>query len=445
MTFPFTKTTLPTNDPCYVYNPATNTNIPDSVTPTSGNCVLASNFNITALTLMNFYPLPNYTQGPTINGFGNNYITNQKTYENWDNIVVKIDQQLHAHDEGSIKWLYRKETEKNPFAGSVTGLWGSILHNAQTIVGIAETHIFNPSLINDFRSGLTRNVNDEHPLDQGTNWALQLGIPGTTTVPSLEQFPTFKPTGYVSLGDSEQEPVTFTTNNFDTNDSLTWNHTKHTVKFGASMLRIQYYQPTNSEFSGTMTFNGRNTTDYIPPGQTKAIGGNAFAEFLQGTPSSAELREGTVVNHLFERDYAVFFQDDYKILDRLTLNIGLRYEYQSLAREENGQLSSFDPEATNSTGTAGALVIASESSIGGDAGLQAILNKYNVGPLDYGTSAANNAYPYILTAAQAGLPQTLFTQIICALRRVSDGHGVRPSIIPRSFGAAGASSLLAPA
>jgi len=85
----------------------------------------------------------------------------------------------------------------------------------------------------------------------------------------------------------------------------------------------------------------------------------------------------------------------------------LRYEYQSLVREENGQLSSFDPEATNSTGTAGALVIASESSIGGDAGLQAILNKYNVGPLDYGTSAANNAYPYILTAAQAGLPQTL--------------------------------------
>ena len=381
------STPFPATDPCYVYNPATGTNV--SAGYTNGDCVPQANFNPVAVQLMNYIPLPNYTQGSTT-GFGNNFITNQKTYENWDNIVVKVDQQLHAHDEGSVRWLYRKESQKDPFAGSPIGLWGSILHNAQTILGITETHIFNPNLINEFRSGLTRNVNKEHELDAGTNWAGQLGIPGTTSVPSLEQFPSFKPTGYMSLGDSEQEPVTFTTNNFDTNDTLTWNHGKHTAKFGGSMLRIQYYQPTNSEFSGTMTFNGRNS------GPAKNTG-NAFAEFLMGTPSSAGLRVGNVVNHLFERDYAGFLQDDYKILDKLTINLGLRYEYQSLVHEENGQLSSFDPGVMNSTGTPGALVLASENSIGGPAGLANILSTY----------AATAAAPYITTAAAAGLPETL--------------------------------------
>lgn len=373
--------------PCYQYDPVSKTNVASGYS--DSDCIPASYFNSISVNLLNYVPLPNYTQNsPT--GFGNNYITNQKTYENWDNIVVKLDQQLHAHDEASVRWLYRKESQMNPFAGAPIGLWGSILHNAQTIIGVTETHIFNSSLINEFRDGLTRNVNNEHELDAGTDWAATLGIPGTTTVPSLEQFPTFKPTGYTSLGDSEQEPVTFTTNNFDTNDTLTWNHGKHTAKFGGSMLRIQYYQPTNSEFSGTWTFNGRNT------GPAKNTG-NAWAEFMLGAPSSAGLEQGIVVNHLFERDYAGFVQDDYKILDKLTLNLGLRYEYQSLVHEENGQLSSFDPQVMNSTGTPGALVLASDASIGGDAGLANVL-------ATYGESAAA---PYITTASAAGLPQTL--------------------------------------
>jgi hypothetical protein len=207
-------TPFPTTDPCYVYNPATHTNDPDLSTPANGDCIPSSDFNQAAVAMLNYYPLPNYTQNAP-NGFGNNYITNQKTYDNWDNIVVKLDQQLHAHDEASLRWLYRKQSSMDPFSGSETGLWGSIDHKAETILGFTETHIFTPNLINEFRYGLTREARNEHPLDQGTNWATTLGVTGTTTVPSLEQFPTLKPTGYVTLGDSEQEPVTYTTNNFD--------------------------------------------------------------------------------------------------------------------------------------------------------------------------------------------------------------------------------------
>jgi Carboxypeptidase regulatory-like domain/TonB-dependent Receptor Plug Domain/TonB dependent receptor len=349
--------------------------------------------------LFNFLPLPNYTQN-SASGFGNNYITNQKSYDNWDNVVVKLDQQLRSHDEASVRWLYKKDTSKDPFSGSELGLWGSIQHKAETILGVTETHIFNPNLINEFRSGLTRNVSNEHPLDAGTNWAAVLGIPGATNDLSMAQFPTLNISGYMTLGDSSQQPVVYTTNNFDTNDTLTWNHGKHTAKFGASVLSIQYYQPTNSAFSGTISFNGRNSA----PAAGKN-GGNALAEFLRGTPSSSSLRAGTVVNHIIDKDFAGFAQDDYKILDRLTLNVGLRYELQMMPTEKNGQFSSFNPNLMNSTGSPGVLVLASEDTIGGDAGLQGILNKYGVGPLS--PKQSGNIYPYITTAAAAGLPQTL--------------------------------------
>ena len=121
---------FPSTDQCFAYNPTTHTNV--STGYTNGNCIPSSAFNPATLALLNYIPLPNYSQNSP-SGFGNNFITNQKTYVNWDNIVVKLDQQLHAHDEASVRWLYRKETKMDPFSGSETGLWGSIQHNAQTI------------------------------------------------------------------------------------------------------------------------------------------------------------------------------------------------------------------------------------------------------------------------------------------------------------------------
>ena len=250
--------------PLPIYNPNTgslllaNPNAKSSYYPNGYPSLLpASAFDPVAVKLMNqFYPLP--TTGVTLPS-GNNYIINEKAYSYWDNAVVKIDQQLAAHDEASIKYLFRHEHTTKPFAGSDTGQWGAILHNLQTIVAFNETHIFTPNLINDFRSGLTRNVNNEQPFDMGIDWGALLGLNGGTTNPALEDFPNFNVSGYETLGDSTQEPITYTSNNYDTNDSLTWSHGKHTLKFGGDMLKVQYFQPTNSEFSGDIGFSGRAT------------------------------------------------------------------------------------------------------------------------------------------------------------------------------------------
>jgi hypothetical protein len=289
--------------------------------------------NPVALSLLNFYPLPNLT------GLGNNnYRAYAKNLNDWDNITVKGDQHLTAKDEFSARVLWRQQTSTDPFSGSDTALFGSTTKKDEILAGISETRIFTPTLINEFRLGITRMHNNETSLDAGTNWARMMGMcPSSdpkrcpTNDPAYAQFPLFKPTGYMTLGDSTQNPIRYTTNNYNLNDIATWNKGKHTFKFGGDILRVQYFQPTNSNFSGTLAFSGKTAQ-------------NSIAEFLVGIPSSISITEGSPVNHIYDTYYAAFVQDDFKALPSLTLNLGVRYELDTLPYEKAGQWSSYDPD-----------------------------------------------------------------------------------------------------
>jgi hypothetical protein len=365
--------------PYPLFNPATGAML-------SNDKLLTSDFDPTALELINqFYPLP--TTQFDLPG-ANNYIVNMKQYNYWDNMLGKIDQQIASHDEANIKFLFRQQKENNPFASSDLGLWPSLTHNKQYIAAFNETHIFTPALINDFRIGLTRQKNDEHAEDAGINWAALLGIPGTTTDPTLEQFPYFNVNGYATLGDSIQEPVTYTTNNWDTNDTVTWSKGKHTIKFGFDMLRVQYIQPTNSEFSGDIAYSGKTVLTSGSKKLESATAENGLLEFLAGAPTTAGLRVGTVSNHLHDTSYSGFAQDDYKILPGLTLNLGARYELETLPYEENNQLSNFVPSA-------GKVLIAAAETPALDSMITALSSKGVPGTSLVGYSS------------QSGLPRTL--------------------------------------
>jgi hypothetical protein len=178
--------------------------------------------------------------------------------------------------------------------------------------------------------GLTRTINNEVSSHAGTNWAAQYGIPGTTTDLSLAAFPKFSITGFETFGDSTSNPIRYTVNNFNWNDVVTWNKGKHSLKIGGDVLRVQYYQPTNSNFNGTFTFNGKVTND-------------GFADFLLGSMSSTSRKIGTVTNHIYSSALGFFVQDDYKITPNLTLNLGLRYEIQKMPYEKYGQMSNYVP------------------------------------------------------------------------------------------------------
>jgi outer membrane receptor protein involved in Fe transport len=289
----------------------------------AGNRIPASRFNSSAQQLLPYYPQPNLT-GP------NNYLANANSTDSWDSFLFKVDQKVTAKDNAAVRVLQRWQASGNPFSGSTLGNFGATTDNAQSLYGVSETRVFTPTLINEFRMGLTRTANVEQSDHAGTNWAAKYGILGTTGDPKLAGFPKFSVTGYETFGDSTTNPIRYVVNNFNWNDVLTWNKGRHSLRAGGDVLRVQYYQPTNSNFNGTLTFNGKYS-------------GNGFADFLLGYPSSSSRKIGTVTNHIYSTNFGAFLQDDYKIHPRLTLNLGVRYEVQRMPYEKYGQMSNYVP------------------------------------------------------------------------------------------------------
>jgi hypothetical protein len=288
-----------------------------------GNIIPASRMSAIAQQLTQNYPLPNLT-GP------NNYLANFSTPDNWDSFVFKVDQKLTDKDNLAVRVLNRRENAGNPFAGSPLGTFSANTKSSQALYGISETRIFTPQWINEFRAGLTRTVSNEVSSHAGTNYAAKFGIPGTTNDPSLEGFPKVTITGFETFGDNASDPIRYVVNDYNVNDTVTWNKGRHSIRIGADILRVQYFQPTNSNFNGTFAFNGKTTND-------------GFSDFLLGYASSTSRKIGTVTNHLYETAFGAFIQDDYKILPNLTLNLGVRYEIQGAPYEEYGQMTNYVP------------------------------------------------------------------------------------------------------
>ncbi|MBV9612319.1 MAG: carboxypeptidase regulatory-like domain-containing protein, partial [Acidobacteriaceae bacterium] len=149
------------------------------------NIIPASRVDPIAQALLNYYPAPNYASG------GNNFIANFSSPDSWDSFVFKVDQKVGQKDNLSVRTLTRWQDSGNPFAGSPLGIFGATTKSLQSLYGIAETHMFCPTLLSEFHGGLTRTISHELANDAGTNWAAKLGIPGTTSDPTLAGFPKF--------------------------------------------------------------------------------------------------------------------------------------------------------------------------------------------------------------------------------------------------------------
>jgi hypothetical protein len=286
-----------------------------------------------ALKLLSYFPHPNIpgaAQGTS------NYVFTSDKVSNFNNGLIKIDQKLGGSDQISGLFLRRWSRSTNPTSGSTLGTFGSSTTAHQSLMALSETHIFNPHIVNDLHLGRTRTVSKEAANDGGTNFAQQLGVQGTATDPAVLAFPVFKVTGYATIGDNSSVPISYVVNDYDGSDLVTWNRGRHNIRFGVDILHVQLFQPTNTSKNGQFTYGGKMTN-------VNGAASNGLADLLAGYPTSSVLMTGGATNHLVQTNYAGFGQDDYEVSPRLTLNLGLRYELQTLPSELNGQLSNFVP------------------------------------------------------------------------------------------------------
>ena len=169
--------------------------------------------------------------------------------------------------------------------------------------------------------------------------ATEFGITGVPSDPQSNGLTVVGITGFTSLGDS------FDTrrgqNVFHLLDNLTIIVGRHSLKMGFEHRRTQFNLGQGSSPRGSYTYNGVFSQN--PTSRTGT--GNAFADFLLGLPDSSSI--GTNVRAgIRVRNYSSFIQDDWKVSNRLTMNIGVRYEYTTPVIEVADRMANFDM-ATN--------------------------------------------------------------------------------------------------
>ncbi|MGA2809790.1 MAG: TonB-dependent receptor [Candidatus Acidiferrum sp.] len=214
-------------------------------------------------------------------------------------------------------------------------------------------HAFTPTLLNQFAVGYNRtnSLNVGSSVFLGTEWDQKLGITG---LPTNNVFPAFTfgngidNAGYNINGDTID-------NGYPINNTLSWVHGKHTLRFGTN-LNLQVFDPTTQQNeSGSFGFGNGQTAAYLNSPGT----GFGLASFELGLVQTANATAYASQPKFIQKYYALFVQDDWKLTPTLTLNLGLRWDVDTPRYEAHGDYTDFSTTAIDpTTGLPGALVFA---------------------------------------------------------------------------------------
>lgn len=225
--------------------------------------------------------------------------------------------------------------------------WRDIDPNAQPApvdqinIAFSDMLILSPSMNNEFRMGFNRRDRRETALTASQDWAKQLGIPNT----SGGTFPNFN-IGYGLSGLPSFQNIG---EDFTFQDNVTKITGKHTIKFGYELIRTRYNGTAGALPGGTYNFTGTNAPfGFVGVGQpVNNNTGQTLASFLLGTVGSAQYTQEFASWLPRWWSHQAYVQTDWKPIRGLTLNLGVRWSYESPFQTKYGQQSQFNPAATD--------------------------------------------------------------------------------------------------
>ena len=297
-------------------------------TPFAGNRIPEERIDPIAKVLLEHVPRPTSDAGPQ------NLTAVEEQDRDLDQISLRLDHQLTDNDSLLARFSTFDAAEIQPFGTStlqealVPGFGRSLTTRTRNMV-LSHTRIFGTGMLNELRFGWMSVGGGQVSPNQGTPFAQQVGLLGVTADPRDMGFPQVSTNGQFStFGD----PTIFTTRrnqHFEVFENFTMDRGAHRVKFGAYYFHLQLRpeQPDNAR--GAFTYSGQ-------------FSGNAFADFLLGYPSTAVSGIGRGDEDGRTNWLHLYVQDDWQPRGNLTLNLGLRYEFNQHMYDVDNRLSSID-------------------------------------------------------------------------------------------------------
>jgi len=300
--------------------------------PFMNNAVPQARFDATSQYLLQFLPTAN------LPGVSNNYLSNEGLSTNDDQFSGRLDHKIGPNDNIFGRYTLSDESTFNP--GVFPGI-GTFVNVRGQLLAVGETHVFGPRTVNEFRFGFNRLYN---ALLQQNAYRLNAvgaaGITGLGQNPVDWGIPGVAVQGITSWGDQTfAYPSLLRDNVFQYIDNLSLTRGRHNFNVGAEIRRYQYGNFADNLPRGSYTFaSPLFTSNPASPNGT----GAGMADFLLGVPHTAEGSVGDTSIYDFRNSWNFYVQDDIRVSRKLTVNLGIRYEFNPYPYEKYDRIETAD-------------------------------------------------------------------------------------------------------
>ncbi|HEX4750677.1 MAG TPA: TonB-dependent receptor [Bryobacteraceae bacterium] len=315
-------------------------------TPFTNNTIPANRFNPVAVATLAAYPLPNTAGNPLTNQ--NNYVYSADSITNSNKYDLRTDYNFTDETRMFVRFSRQQDVRIVPgnMPDPIGGGRDTNDHYTQAVADL--THVFSASVVGDIQTSFTRALASQYGTSLGFNLT-SLNLPASYAAQVGAQFPAFNisdvtGTDYVNGPNGGDDITQFQPRNvFATKGSISYQRGRHSLKFGGDWRVLDFNEGQNTTASGSFAIN-RAYTQGPNAAQASTTSGYGVASFLLGDASSGSVN---LVNPISTQGlyYAAFVQDDWKVSDKLTLNIGLRWDVAIGDHEKYNRIAYFDPNA----------------------------------------------------------------------------------------------------
>jgi hypothetical protein len=323
--------------------------------PFVGNLIPYNRIDSNAIKLLNLYPLP--TTSAT--GASLNYASSPKLFEHSNAFDTRMDANFSDKNQVFFRFSYKDDPEfiPGPFAGIADG--GAFQQGNQTALAqqsvLGYTHTFSPTLINEVRAGYSY-LHATRTGPEGND----LGLPAEYGIQDIPQsslnggLPAFGIQGLSTLGSNNFLPSNEITGTFQLTDDVTKIYGKHAFKMGFEWQHVKFatLQPSWSHgefnyggFSDIATGTGSGNVGIadllLTPTVTSLSAGQGGINYVGGTNGMYASNIGFTDNG--KNYYGGYLQDDWKATSKLTVNLGVRYDFFGLVYEHHDAQANFVP------------------------------------------------------------------------------------------------------
>lgn len=272
----------------------------------------------------NPWPTPNQPLSPDTN---TNLFVTTRALNDVDSFIMKIDHSFNEKNQLTGRYYYGTSNQSFPLAllaGNVLPGFNTVTPTTVHLLSLSYLKILSPTKVNEARFGYNRFDEGFFPEDQDFD-PRTIGL--NTGITDAQDFglPFIRVSGFAPLGSNLSLPRARVDTNWHFIDNFSWKLPRHDLKFGYEFRRTFINAFFDAGYRGRLDFD-------------------SLEDFLAGRLSGGRAARGDSRRETFQNSHALYLQDSFRINKRLTLNLGLRYDYSGVIDEKQGRLSNFDPQ-----------------------------------------------------------------------------------------------------